>query len=224
MRYQTYVSYSAELPYYIRFTCEKCGCKTHWIQGEISVSTGDQGDVGTAMAKTVERLRRELDDCCNGKRMLVGDDITLAKGVCGYFGETKCPKCGEIQSWAPRMAKGFTTKRQQKNADAFNATPVLSKPEVVFGGEMPAPDGPDFEKPCRLEIHGSSFGVPHASPVYLNGVKVGETDQNSIDISVDTYYRDNLIVIYQRQWTSYVEAEEGRTLNLKYSNFMVRKA
>ena len=88
---------------------------------------------------------------------------------------------------------------------------------------MPAPDAPDFAAPCRLEIHGTSFGVPHASPVYLNGVQVGETNKNSIDISVDTYYKDNLIMIYQNTWTSYVEAEEGRTLNLEYRNFMLHR-
>ena len=114
-------------------------------------------------------------------------------------------------------------RKQQKNADAFNATPVLSRPEVVFGGDLPEPDEPDFMVPCRLEIHGLSFGVPHASPVYLNGEKIGETDQSSVDISVETRYRDNLIIIYQNPFTSYIEAEEGKTLQLQYKNFMVRK-
>ena len=232
------LSYEAKQPYYIRFTCEKCGCRTHWIKGEI-ISTeasehkgqydrtkADQNAVAAldrSMNETIDRLKKELDECFKGKRMLAGDISTFTGGVINYFGDMKCPKCQEIQSWAPRLAKGFTLRKQQKNADDFNSTPVLSRPEVVFGGEMPAPDAPDFAAPCRLEIHGTSFGVPHASPVYLNGVQVGETNKNSIDISVDTYYKDNLIMIYQNTWTSYVEAEEGRTLNLEYRNFMVHR-
>lgn len=232
------LTYEFKQPYYLRFTCEKCGCRTHWIPGKIistevaerkgqyNKTATDQyaeAALGHSMRETIERLKKELEDCYAGKRMLTEDINTLARGVYGYFGEVKCPKCGEVQSWVPRIASGFTKKKKQKNADEFNATPVLSKPEIIFGGDMPEPDAPDFVTPCRLEIHGTSFGVPHASPVYLNGVQIGETRQNSIDISVDTYYRDNLIMIYQKMWTSYIEAEEGQTLELEYSNFMVHR-
>ena len=141
----------------------------------------------------------------------------------GYFGEAKCPRCKEIPSWAPRLAPGFMKRKQQKNADAFNAAPVLSRPEVVFGGNLPEPDAPDFTTPCRLEIHGASFGVHDASPVYLNGEKIAETSRNRIDITVETYYRDNLILIWQNPFTSYIEAEEGKTLQLVYKNFMLHR-
>ena len=225
-------------PYYYRFTCESCGCRTHWIKGEMkavekrvyrSAYDKDAEDRSAAnalarsMAEKVERVQRELNECCAGNRMLTGDINELTQGVLGYFGEVKCPKCKQIQSWAPRVASGFTRRKQQKNADAFNATPVLSRPEVVFGGDVPEPDEPDFAVPCRLEIHGTSLGVPHESPVYLNGIQVGATNQNSIDISVETRYRDNLIVVDKPIWTSYIEAEEGKTLQLGYKNFVVYK-
>ena len=210
-------------PYYYRFTCENCGCRTHWRSGEITVNAMKASELGKCMAETINRIKKELDECCAGKRMLVGALDEYMSGAFGYFAEMSCPKCKQIQSWAPRMASGFTRKAQQKNADAFNATPVLSKPEIVFGGDLPEPDEPDFAIPCRLEIHGASIGVPHAAPVYLNGIKVGETDHSHIDIAVDTLYKDNLIMVDQWMWTSYVEAKEGKILQLEYKNCMVRK-
>ena len=29
------LTYEFKQPYYLRFTCEKCGCRTHWIPGKI---------------------------------------------------------------------------------------------------------------------------------------------------------------------------------------------
>ena len=223
MAIRTVRVWQMKMPYYYRFTCEKCGCRTHWITGEITVEENEQSSLAQSMNDRISRIQKELDDCCAGKRMLVGDVTEWVHGALSYFGEAKCPRCKEIPSWAPRLAPGLMKRKQQKNSDAFNATPVLCRPEVVFGGDLPEPDEPDFMVPCRLEIHGSSFGVPHASPVYLNGEKIGETDQSSVDISVETRYRDNLIIIYQNPFTSYIEAEEGKTLQLQYKNFMVRK-
>lgn len=238
MKYSAVLDYARSCPYYIRFTCEKCGCRTHWISSEITVNERYEygqsydkayadrraaADLDRHMAETIERLKRELNECCAGKRMLTGELSELSGGVYTYFGEAQCPRCKEVQSWAPRAAPGWTKKKQQKNADEFNATPVLSRPDVVIGGEMPEPDAPDFAAPCRLEIHGTSFGLPHASPVYLNGIKIGETVQNSIDISAETYYRDNRIMVYKPMWTSYIEAEEGKTLDLEYRNSVIRR-
>lgn len=238
MAIQDVISWQQKIPYYLRYTCENCGCRTPWITGEIVVAehakfrgtyNRTQADLDAAKAleadkaAVIERLKRELSDCCAGRRMLPEEISELTGGVINYFGNVSCPKCKHVPSWAPRLAPGFTKKKKQKNADAFNATPVLSTPEVVFGGDLPAPAPPDFKEPCRLEIHGSSFGVPHASPVWLNGVKIGETQQSSVDVSVDTYYKDNLITIDQPLWTSYVEGEEGKTLNLEYKNFMVHR-
>lgn len=205
---------------YYRFTCEKCGCKTHWIPGEVSAETPGRSEskLEQAMEERIRELKEALEACVAGKRMLID-----AKPVGIFAFSGKCPKCNYEQSWAPRLAPGFFTRKQKKNADAFNATPVLSEPDVVFGGGLPEEDEHDFKVPCTLVIKGTSFGVPHESPIYLNGDIVGYTEKNSIDLTVETFYRDNRITVMLPLWTSYVEAEEGKTIQLEYRNFLVRK-
>ena len=165
-------------------------------------------------------MTRDLEACFAGRRMLVEP---LGKPVYMCFGEAACPKCKEVQSWAPRSAPGFSKKKQQKNADEYNATPVLSIPDVVFGGNVPEPDAPDLASPCRFVIRGTSFGLPHATPVFLNGVKVGETEKSSIALTLETWYRDNLFMLGQPLWTSYIEAEAGAVVELEYKNFLIRR-
>ena len=50
---------------------------------------------------------------------------------------------------------------------------------------------------------------------------VGHTKGISVDLTLETYYKDNMIRIGMELWTSYIEAREGETLHLKYKSFMV---
>lgn len=42
-------------------------------------------------------------------------------------------------------------------------------------------------------------------------------------VSCNSYYRDNLITLMQPHSTSYVEAEEGKTIQLKYRQGLAKK-
>lgn len=85
-----------------------------------------------AMNEKIRKLKEVLDGCVAGRRML----IELEPDDVFEFVE-KCPKCKHEQSWAPRLASGLFKKTRQKRADRFNAAPVLSKPDFVFGGDLP---------------------------------------------------------------------------------------
>ena len=218
-----YIQYKeGTIPYYYRYTCEECGLRTHWIRRELVVDAGIQpGQIERAMSDAVERNKAALEECVAGNRMFVLGDLKSPAARANAYFSLKCPKCKHEPSWMPRCAPGFFTKTQKKNAEAFNATPGLSRPEVVFGGDCPPGDENDFKTPCTLVISGSSFGIEKNTPIYFNGMLVGHTKGISVDLTLETYYKDNMIRIGMELWTSYIEAREGETLHLTYKNFMV---
>ena len=81
-----------------------------------------------------------------------------------------------------------------------------------------------FQVPCTLVCKGSVFGVLNNSPIYLNGKLVGHSEDSWIDLTLETYYRDNLIAVMLPQNTSYVEAEEGKTIQFKYRHGLAKKS
>ena len=55
------LTYEFKQPYYLRFTCEKCGCRTHWIPGkiistEVAERKGQYNKTATAANGTVSTL------------------------------------------------------------------------------------------------------------------------------------------------------------------------
>ena len=216
----TYLVTTVSCNSYYRFTCEKCGCRTHWIPIKVTAVVPKEQEINPekAMNEKIRKLKEVLDGCVAGRRMLI--ELEPAD-VFEFVG--KCPKCKHEQSWAPRLASGLFKKTRQKRADKFNAAPVLSKPDFVYGGDLPEEDEHDFQVPCTLVIKHSVFGVLNNSPIYLNGKLVGHSEDSWIDLTLETYYRDNLIAVMLPQNTSYVEAEEGKTIQLKYRQGLAKK-
>ena len=53
MAIRVYREWQGKMPYYLRFTCEKCGCRTHWLNREYEIVTRKQEDLAIRARETI---------------------------------------------------------------------------------------------------------------------------------------------------------------------------
>lgn len=212
---------------YYRYVCEKCGYNSHWIDYQVvsgfsaAAHSGDANAVAAKLSSDSQRyldakmdgLENEIKECLNGKQAASRDDYSIYHV---FKLAEKCPKCGHIPSWLP------VQKLFRKNAGKYNAaTPVVSEPDVIFGGKKPA-DVCDFDDPCHIEITGNTvtFGAATAS-FFLNGIYLGEY-RNGTNFYAETRFADNLISVRDSAGgaillTFYFPAQSGETVRYQFT-------
>lgn len=214
---------------YYRYTCEKCGYHSHWItyilvgsatqtvtflDNQNSVAEKLRDDAQRSLQGRMNQYEAEIRECLAGKRADSRDDYTIYHIF--KFAET-CPCCSHRPSWLP-VQKLFRKKAEKYNAE----TPVLSEPDVVFGGERPEDDEDLLERPCAVTlVHAAAISSVNALPtwIYLNDTSLGEAG-GGFSYRVQTRFADNLITIRNPAGmallTFYFKAESGGTMTVRY--------
>ena len=215
---------------YYRFTCEKCGYHSHWITYTVVGSASRMVnfmDNQSAMAAQLQgaavqslqgRMRVyevQIRECLAGKRADSRDDYTIYNV---FKLAEKCPRCSHQPSWLP-VQKLFRGKAEKYNAEI----PMISEPDVVFGGERPEDDDGLLDNPCGLTIwHAPALTSMNALPtwIYLNDVSMGEAN-GEFTYHTKTRFTDNLITIQNVSGmallTFYFNAESGGAKQICYS-------
>ena len=220
---------SASINMYYRYTCEKCGCRSHWISHMINGSA--QTNINAFNEKNISGMTSELSE--QAKQQLEGlikryeDEIRyLLDGhqcssenrmIDGVFKEyDTCTRCGYSQSWWPKKALF------KKGAEKYNAkTPIMSEPDFAFGSERPDEEA-DIEEPCTFVIDINSVGHTLKSDyLLLNDEPSGEIS-NGRSLTVQTRFKDNVfgVVSYPggpRLISQYIEAGSGMTVRLRFT-------
>ncbi len=223
---------------YYRYTCEKCGFHSHWITYTVvgsacrTVSFTENQNALAALLQNGAQQRlhgsmrmyeAQIRECLAGRRADSRDDYTIYNI---FKLAEKCPRCGHQPSWLP-VQKLFRAKAEKYNAQ----TPMLSEPDIMFGGERPEDDDGLLDKPCALTIcHAQSVTSLNALPtwIYLNDVSLGEAN-SGFALNVQTRFADNLITIQNESGMAllsyYFTAESSGAKMIRYSgrNFEISK-
>ncbi len=213
---------------YYRYTCEKCGYNSHWIEHRLysgasesitfrneqnlqAVADGLSADAKNRLEASISFLEAEMRECFDGKQ--AGTKRSELINV--FRAAQNCPKCGGAQSWFP------VQKLMQRAADKYNAaTPVLSEPDVLFGNEIPE-ESHDLSAPCRIEIivNAPTFSATSAW-MALNTQSLGEF-RNGTVFTAQTGFKDNILRVTNLLGTQllayYFEAKNGESIKLRFT-------